>query len=333
MKVLVIRFSSIGDIVLCTPVLRCLKKIPGQEIETHFLTKKQFLSFAQNYPYIDKIHVLDNNLAEVIETLKQENFDFVVDLHKNLRSLKVKRALGKPSRSFFKLNLRKWLLTNFKMDVMPGIHIVDRLMEAARPLGISNDGEGLDFFIPAIETIDIRTWGAPFNKGFIAFVIGGTHFTKRLPAEKIAEICSMINKPVVLLGGPDDMEAGQMIEATSPERIFNGCGKFSLNMSASVVQQAIAVITHDTGLMHIAAAFRKPIASVWGNTVPEFGMYPYFPGYHNRHRSRIFEVPDLSCRPCSKIGYKKCPRGHFKCMRNISSESIADWANRFDSYV
>jgi len=329
MKVLVIRFSSIGDIVLCSPVLRCLKKIPGKEIETHFLTKKQFLSFAQNYPYIDKIHVLDNNLPEVIETLRRENFDFVVDLHKNLRSLKVKMALGKPSRSFFKLNLRKWLLTNLKMDMMPRVHIVTRLMDAARPLGIANDGEGLDFFIPDGDVVDVKTWGVPFNKGFIAFVIGGTHFTKRLPAEKIIEICRLIDKPIVLFGGKDDEEAGLHIESALPEKVFNGCGKFSLNTSASIVKQSIAVITHDTGLMHIAAAFRKPIASVWGNTVPGFGMYPYFPEYHNRHRSRIFEVADLSCRPCSKIGYKKCPRGHFKCMRNISTESIASWANSF----
>ncbi len=327
-KVLVIRFSSIGDIVLCSPVLRCLKKITHTSVETHLLTRKSFVSFTSNYPYIDKVIAFDNNMGNILKVLKQENYDFVLDLHNNLRSLRIKRALGRPSRSFNKLNIEKWLLTNFKIDRMPRIHIVDRLMEAARPLGIKNDEKGLDFFIPEKDKVWTESLPVNFRNGYIGFVIGGTYATKRLPAEKIIEICKKTHKPVVLLGGPEDKETGDFIASEAGEKVFNACGKYALNQSASLVEQAHAIISHDTGLMHIAAAFGLPVASVWGNTVPELGMYPYFASNHNAAtQSQIFEIKNLSCRPCSKIGYNKCPKKHFRCMKEISAGEVADWAN------
>lgn len=326
-KVLVIRFSSIGDIVLCSPVLRCLKKISGKSVEVHFLTKIQFASFAGNYPYIDKIHTLENDLNKTIAELKPENFDFVLDLHNNLRSFRVKHALGKPSAAFRKLNTKKWLLTNFKIDRLPRIHIVDRLMEAASPLGVTNDGQGLDFFIPDFQQVAVSKFPEAYREGYVAFVIGGTYSTKRLPNDQIVAIIKMLNYPVILLGGPEDKQTGEEIEKLLPGKAYNGCGAFSLNGSASLVEQSAAVISHDTGLMHIAAALHKPVASVWGNTVPELGMYPYYPSYREDIPHKIFEIKNLSCRPCSKIGYKKCPKGHFKCMNEINPKEVAGWIN------
>jgi ADP-heptose:LPS heptosyltransferase len=328
-KVLVIRFSSIGDIVLCSPVFRCLKKIPGKEIEVHLTTRKSFVSFTKNYPSLDKVIPLDNDTGDLIKELKKEEYDFVIDLHNNLRSIKVRNALGKPCQAFHKLNIQKWLLTNFKINRMPNVHIVDRLMDAASPLGIENDGLGLDFFIPDAERVEINSLPGQFHSGYIAFVIGGTHFTKRLPAEKILTICKKLKKPVVLLGGPEDATAGEFIALHSKNTVYNACGKYSLNGSASLVEQSAVVISHDTGLMHIAAALGKPIASIWGNTVPELGMYPYYPKNFPTEQSRIFEVKGLNCRPCSKIGYKKCPKKHFKCMQEIPTDEVAAWAGSF----
>ena len=327
-KVLVIRFSSIGDIVLCTPVIRCLKNIPDKDTEVHFLTKKSFAGFLSANPHIDKIHTLGKSLKSVITLLKQENYDYIVDLHNNLRSLRVKLALGKPSGSFNKLNKQKWLLTNFKYNRMPDIHIVDRYMAAAAPLGIKNDHKGLDFFIPHADKIKPEDLPEGFGDGYTAFVIGGTYATKRLPDDMIVDICRKLLKPVILLGGPEDADAGYRIAAAVGQKVFNACGKYSLNASASLVEQATAIISHDTGLMHIAAAFGKPVASVWGNTVPELGMYPYQPG-PKANASQIFEVRELSCRPCSKIGYNQCPKKHFRCMKNQDINAIAQWANNF----
>ncbi len=160
------------------------------------------------------------------------------------------------------------------------------------------------------------------HQKFIAVVIGAQHATKRLPVDKLTELCRKIKGPVVLLGGPEDKERAEEIAHAAGENVFNGCGRFKLDESAFLISKAQKVVTHDTGLMHIAAAFNKPIVSVWGNTVPEFGMYPY-----KTDHSKIIQVNGLSCRPCSKIGFNSCPKGHFKCMNLIDLNQIIKESN------
>lgn len=317
-KFLVIRFSSIGDIVLTSPVLRCIKtQVQGAEL--HYVTKKAFVSVIANNKYIDKVYSIEKNVSEVIDELKRENYDFVIDLHHNLRSAQVKQGLKKPSASFPKLNVEKWLKVNLKIDRLPNVHIVDRYFDALKQIGVKNDEAGLDYFIPSADEVDISTLPLTHHNGYIGFVIGARQFTKQFPEHKIIETCKRINAPVVLLGGKEDVEMAARIEAAVGSNIYNACGKYNLNQSASLVKQAKKIITNDTGLMHIAAALKKDIISVWGNTIPEFGMYPYKAGPN----SHIMEINNLSCRPCSKIGYKACPKKHFKCMEQISTEEIA----------
>ena len=319
-KILIIRFSSIGDIVLTTPVIRCLKtQIADSEI--HFLTKKQFLPALRENPNIDKLWLYDHDFKSLIPKLKSQGFDFIVDLHKNPRTGFVKSQLRKPSASFQKLNIQKWLFVNFKINSLPDIHIVDRYFQAVTILNVKNDGLGLDYFISSEDTVAVNTLPGFLSQGFIAMVIGGKHFTKIFPPEKVAEVCRKLSHPVILLGGAEDHERGNQIVKSAGDLVFNGCGKFSLNQSASLICQANKVVANDTGLMHIAAAYRKPIVSVWGNTVPAFGMYPYLPEeFHNE--SFIAEVKGLCCRPCSKLGHPKCPKKHFRCMNDIDVEPI-----------
>jgi ADP-heptose:LPS heptosyltransferase len=319
-KVLVIRFSSIGDIVLTTPILRCLKK-QLKDVEVHFLTKRDFSDILFNNPYINNYFFLQENLSEIIQQLKSTEYDYIIDLHNNLRSWRVKRALKGKSYAFKKRNIEKWLLVNFKKNRMPHEHIVDRFFETVKPIGVINDGEGLDFFINPHDEIDVTKFLPDgFQNGYIAFVIGAKHKTKCMPVNKIISICSKINYPVVLLGGFEDKPTGEEIAAKFKGKVFSSCGKTTVGQSASLVKQSQLVITHDTGLMHIAAAFRKKIISVWGNTVPEFGMYPYLPSGSSPFS--IVEVKNLSCRPCSKLGFQKCPKGHFKCMNDIDENEI-----------
>ena len=328
MKVLIIRFSSIGDIVLTTPVIRCLKKqVP--DVEVHYLTKYAFRSVLASNPYIDKLHLLEHDRESVIYNLKQEEFDYVIDLHHNLRTLKVKRALKKRAWSFNKLNIQKWMYTALKWNYMPDVHIVDRYMKTLTKLGVKNDGMGLDYFIPEQEKVKESDIPASHLAGYIGLVIGAAHNTKKMPVHKLKELCAAIDHPIILLGGKEDRAVGNEVAEAIPQKVYNACGKFSLNESADLVRRAKVIISHDTGLMHIAAAFKKPVISVWGNTVPEFGMYPYYPsppdrdGQTETHRPYdIIEVRRLWCRPCSKIGYNKCPFGHFKCMEKITAESI-----------
>jgi ADP-heptose:LPS heptosyltransferase len=320
MKILVIRFSSIGDIVLTTPVVRCLKT-QLDNVEIHYATKQSFKSIFEENPYIDKVHFLGSSLKEYIRQLKAERFDYIIDLHHNLRTRIIKSALGVKSTSFNKLNWKKWLIVNFKINKLPDVHIVDRYLDTVKELGVRNDSLGLDYFIPEKDQVSIDWLPETHRTGYVAYAIGAQHFTKKLPLKRMIELCSKINRPIVLLGGKEDFENGEHIksffEAGAKELnqktiIYNACGKYNLNQSASLVKQATLVFSHDTGLMHIAAAFKKEVFSIWGNTIPAFGMYPY------RTKFMVLENTKLNCRPCSKIGHKKCPKGHFKCMNDIA---------------
>ncbi len=323
-KLLVIRFSSIGDIVLTSPVVRCLAE-QVKDITIHFLTKKKFAVIVESNPHIDKVWAFEKSLSEVIPNLVDEKYTHIIDLHKNIRSNRVLLSLRKPFTSFNKLNIEKWLLVQLKVNLLPHKHIVERYLEAAYQLGIINDGKGLDFFIPEEENLDIKSDLPLLADGYIAIVIGGNHNTKILPADMVANLSKLINLPIVLLGGKEDLERGNLISKLSGEKALNLCGKFNIMQSASLVKQSVAVISNDTGLMHIAAAFEKPIVSIWGNTVPEFGMYPYL---INSTPSLKAEVKNLKCRPCSKIGFKECPLKHFNCMRKQNIIEIASFINR-----
>lgn len=327
-KFLIIRFSSIGDIVLTTPVIRCLKKqVPDAEV--HFLVRDKFYSVVQHNPYIDKIHVLAHSWELMIEELKTEDYDFIIDLHHNAKTLRLKSALRKKAFSFYKLNIEKYLYTSLKINILPKIHIVDRYLKTVESFGVKNDGKGLDYFISEEEKILQSDIPASHSAGFIACVIGGAHGTKKWPVHKWIDFCDQMDHPLILLGGMEDAENGNEIARKDSVKVYNACGKFSLNESADIVRRAKLVITNDTGLMHIAAAFKKPIISLWGNTVPSFGMYPYYGkqgGYPDL--SDVMQVRKLWCRPCSKIGYKKCPIGHFKCMEKISVNDVLERARQ-----
>lgn len=319
---MILRFSSIGDIILTTPVIRCIKKqIPNAEI--HYCTKKSFVSILENNPYLAKIIPLENSLAELKSKLKAEKYDYVIDLHNNLRTLRIKLSFLFSSKitSFDKINIKKLQAVKFKkLSALPNIHIVDRYFSATKKLGVINDNLGLDYFFPT--DFSCKNLPDEFAENYIAFVIGAQFQTKQLPFSKAIEICQKSpNQKFVIVGGKEDFPRGKAI-AEACSNVLNVCGEYSLDGSAYLAKNARLVISNDTGLMHIAAAFNKKIISVWGNTIPEFGMYPYLP-QHPENFS-IHEVKDLGCRPCSKIGFKTCPKGHFNCMEQQHVEEIVE---------
>jgi ADP-heptose:LPS heptosyltransferase len=320
-KYLIIRFSSIGDIVLTTPVIRCLKEQTGAEV--HYLSKRPFKGLLQPNPHIDKLYLIDAKVDEVLPQLKAEGYHEIIDLHNNLRTLQVKRALGVPAHSFPKLNIQKFILVNLKINLLPDVHIVERYMQTVAHLGVKNDDKGLDYFLTEEDELALEAvLPEAFLKGYVAFVIGGQHEGKMCSPEKITAICKAITKPVVLLGGPEDAEKGEAISREAGEHVFNAAGKFRLGQSVYVVKQADAVITHDTGLMHVAAAFKKKVISLWGGTVPELGMYPYLPG----EGSKILEVKHFM-RPSSKLGTRKGIYKLWNFMDMIPTESISELVN------
>lgn len=326
-KILIIRFSSIGDIVWTSPIVRCAKQ-QLQDVELHYCTKIQYKSLVMGNPYIDKLHYLDGSLNALVGELKKEKFDFILDLHRNIRTSMIKFRLGVPSKAYDKLRIKRFLFTTFQINFMPNCHVVDRYFDAASPLEITNDGKGLDYYIPEKDEVEKDWLPETHRNGYVAYVIGATGWTKILPFKKMVELCDKINKPIILVGGKEDMEAGDKLEKffnTKPDSqeivdglkilgkltvIFNACGKFNLSQSAYLVKEAEVVFGHDTGLTHIAAAFKKTIFSIWGGTVPN-NFYPYGTQFF------LLENTKLTCRPCSKSGRSNCPKGHFKCMNDL----------------
>ncbi len=305
MKVLIIRFSSIGDIILTTPIARAInEQIPNSEV--HFLTKKHFTGLLQNNPNISKIWGFDKNAKGLLKSLKAEKYDHIVDLHNNLRTKRFSLLLRVPTKRLNKLNWQKWVMVRLKKNLLPDKHIVDRNFDVVAGLNVTNDNKGLNYFID--ETCQIPDSIRVPNR-YVCYAIGGQHATKKMPHSKMIEFCDKSEITVVLIGGKEDEEMGRKLES-SCRNVISLCGKLSIDQSALIMKNALWVVTHDTGMMHIAAALKKKIISIWGNTIPEFGMYPYLPD----DESKSFEVSDLHCRPCSKIGYEKCPVDNFNCM-------------------
>lgn len=319
MKILVIRFSSMGDIIYTTPVVRCLKKqLPGSEV--HFLTKSAFKYIYNNNPYIDKILLLKATLFETIKEIKAEHYDYIIDLHNNFRTTIIKINVRVQSSTFKKQRLNKWLSLKFNLKIASSDHLVERYLQTVDFLGVKNDEQPIDYYIK--DNYELKyLLPASHQTNYIVFIIGATHFTKRLPNEKIINICLELKQPVVLLGGSDVKANGEQI-ASAVKNVYNACGITTLDESVFLLSKATSVIGFDTGLTHIAEAFNKPIVSVWGGTVPELlGVQPY------KVKKFLVAGVDLSCRPCSKFGLDKCPLGHFKCMLDMPENLITDFAN------
>ena len=326
MKILIVRFSSIGDIVLTTPVLRAIHA-QRPDVEIHYLTKQGFRSILEHDTRIHTLHTYEKKLEEVIPALQAEQFDHIIDLHNNLRTLRLKNKLKRPSVAFKKMNIQKWLLVYFKKK-METNHVVDRYFDAVAHLGIKNDQMHGSVVLPSdfsIESFRIA------SKQYVAVAIGAQFATKIAPVNVLVDIFMDIQAPIVLLGGPTDVERAEAIEKaleSSSVQIINAVNKCKLMDSVELVRQAKVLLAHDTGLMHFGASFGTPIVSIWGNTVPELGFAPYYPNQPEMYS--IHQVENLSCRPCSKIGHASCPKKHFNCMQLQNKKAIAqDVNNRF----
>lgn len=326
MKFLLIRFSSLGEIVLTSPVLRCIKaQLPDSEI--HFLASPSFKAAVINNPYINKLHLLQEEWDKMIDTLKGEQFDYIIDLQRNLSSFRIKSSLNVPAFSYKKLNFRKLIFTKLKWNVMPQqLHIVDRYLKTVEPFGVYNDGGGLDYFIAAEEAVKQEDIPTSHQAGYIGIVIGASFYTKKLPVYKLQELCSKIDHPIILLGGPEDTAEGDEIRKVDSVKVYNACGKFSINESADLIRRAKLIIAHDTGLMQIATALKKQVIAVWGSTTPSLGTSPYYGANFLSHQITSpcddMQVHKLWCRPCTKIGRSRCPQGHFKCMKKMPIDEM-----------
>jgi len=317
-KVLVIRFSSIGDIVLTTPVMRGLHEQLGAEV--HFLTKALYKDLVSHNRHVFHVHTFNESLSEVTAELVSHDFDYIIDLHKNIRSKKIVSVLKSKTYTVDKRSLDRWLLVTMKIDRLKGNHIVDRYMNTVLALGVKKDSKGLDIFLPenGYKNQDLPD-------SFIVLVVGTKHKTKDIPIQLAKDIVSNLQENVVLIGGKEHKETADAIAINTS--VFNLVGKTSLLDSIAILALAKVVITPDTGMMHITAALKKPIIAIYGSTASSLGFTPYMP--ENEDLYKIIEEKTLSCRPCTKMGRNSCPKNHFNCMNNLDYLTVVEKARAF----
>jgi lipopolysaccharide heptosyltransferase II len=329
-KTLVIRLSSIGDIVLTSPFLRCFrKKFP--DVRLDYVVKKEFAPLLRFNAHISHLYEFDSRggfeaLKSLKKKLRGERYTLIADLHDSVRSRYLRRFLG--ARYVRKINKRKlarFLLIRFKKNIYSGIVPVSRrYLETVEPFGITDDGEGPELFIPdeILHNVSEKlSTTNPSNRKFIALCPSAKHFTKRWPKEYFTDLgihlIRQFGVRVLLLGGPEDHAYNEDIRRLiSVNDTINLAGNLSLLESAAAMDYCELVISNDTGLMHIAAARRKNLIALFGPTVQELGFFPYGESSH------VVEHSNMPCRPCSHIGSNVCPEGHFRCMKELHPDMV-----------
>ena len=327
-KFLVIRMSSIGDILLTTPLIRALRsKYPHSQID--YIVKEQFFDCLAENPDIDKTYKFDttkDNLRQFRKDIQNVNYDFIIDLHGNFRSLILRP--GQKSARIYKFNknlLQRFLLVKFGFNFYKNIRPVYlRYLDSIQNLKVYYDGQGLDFFLNGSVQKKIKNQlannGFDFSKKAICIAPGASLKTKRWPADKFSTVASRLqtehNVQILLLGGPLDRAISQQISQVCAQPVADFTGKLSILETASAMSFSHLVLTNDTGLMHLANALDKPTIALFGPTSKELGFSPL------PELSTIVENLNLSCRPCTHIGSNRCPKKHFKCMLDISPETV-----------
>lgn len=321
-KLLIIRLSSIGDIILATPVIKAIKQqFPNSEI--HCLVNKNFAKVMEGNPYISYLHLYDKSLPQRDLAINKSEilrgygkFDFIVDLQNNHRSRLFRKNLSDKIYSIDKRRLFKLCLVHFKTKILPSVHCTDNYYNCISDLITTRN---YDAYANTDKSFHIQKYLTDTTRKLITIAPGANHFTKRYPAEKFIELINNLdNYNIVLIGGKEEIGICKHIEYNASQKIINLCGELSLDCSAAAVSQSDLLICNDTGLMHVAAACGTPIIAIFGSSVQELGFTPLSNNY------TIIENNKIKCRPCSHIGRNKCPKKHFNCMNEIPAKTIID---------
>jgi len=311
-KILVIRLSSLGDIILSTPLIRTIKK-RYPHIKVDYLLREEYQDSLLLNPYIDNLLTFTNKKSDDIKKrISKEKYDVVLDLQNNLRSAGLTEYSAAKKIVYKKRNFSKFLLVNFKINLLKNAASVPERY-AAEIDDFELDGEGLELFTN-------RTPSVAFDPGkqYIGLAPGSRHFTKKWLPEYYIELGRLLSKDdygVLLFGGKDDKEICRIISEEIPGSI-NLSNNNDLLQTSADMKNCLAVICNDSGLLHTAAASGIPVVGIFGSTVKEFGFFPYGVEY------RLMEHLSLPCRPCTHIGRSSCPKKHFKCMKEITPVSV-----------
>jgi len=341
-RTLIIRFSSVGDIVLSSLLLRVLhRRFPRCQID--YLVKAEFADLVCHNPYVS--HVIEfptggtfADLTQFRKRIRSVHYDLVIDIHDSLRS----RYLCFGAKPLVRINKRKiarFLLVKTKLNLYSlygnTISVADRYVETVKKFGVANDGEGLEIHFPKQAEERVLGFlveaGVSAEKPLIGICPSAKHQNKIWLKERFAETAVTLAREnhasIVLLGSKDEesrcIEIEQLIHKAAPKTLVVSCaGRVSLTETAAIMDRCIIIVTNDSGLMHIAAARKRKVVAIFGPTVREFGFFPY------GSKNAVVENTALSCRPCTHIGLPVCPKGHFKCMTDIPTSQVTESARR-----
>ena len=327
-KILIIRLSSIGDIILATALIRCVKrKYPAAEID--FLVKKQFLDIVKYNPNISNVIVFEKgeDLLELKDKIRRTGYDWIIDIHQNLRSFYLKIGLMLPKKTGYSKRLfRRSLLVNFGLNIYGDMKpVLLRYFEAVEKQGVTYDGGGTEVFVPAVKVarmeLLLRESGYTNEKRLFVICPGASFTNKRWKAEGFAKVADHLTQNhkgwVAFIGGANDKELCMEVQNLTKSKTHNFAGQFSLIESAAILSLCHGFVGNDSGMLHLAQAFGKPVVGIYGPTVKELGYFPI-------DKKSVVIEKDIACRPCTHNGLDHCPKKHFRCMETISSEDVIE---------
>ena len=324
-KILIIRLSSIGDIILTTQVLRLLrKKYPDAVID--FLVQKEYAEILKHNPRVSNVILYDKKISlqennkQRDKILNNEKYDLIIDLQNNIRSRFYRKLIYKNLYKVKKYRIEKFAMVHFHNSFNEMPHVTERYYNAIKDLGIERDNKGLEVWLENENGYKVSE-NKQKNK-IIGIAPGAKHFTKKFPNEKLI---SLFNELLLiypeynfkLFGIAEDKQISKELVKLGGKRVQDFCGELTLLQTAHELDECDVLITNDSGLMHLAAARKVPTLAIFGSTIPQFGFSPY------GNKSEIVEI-ELSCRPCTHIGRDSCPKGHFNCMNLISNKIIIE---------
>ncbi|MDA3883591.1 MAG: lipopolysaccharide heptosyltransferase II [Bacteroidales bacterium] len=328
-NIVIFRLSSIGDIILTSALVRCLRSTyPDAKID--FVVKRQFKHITELMPEIDTIHTFnsDGGFSELLSLrtkLASKKYDVMLDIHKNWRSAFIRNTIGaRRVYTFNKHTFKRYLMIRFKIDAYNIVRPVYlRFVDAAQKLGVVYDDKKTGLAIPAETQKHVDNYledhGIKPHKPLVVLCPGASFYNKEWQKEKFLELAQIIitqkNMQVVLLGGSKEQETCTYIATTINQKILSVAGQFNLKESAALLNRAQATVANDTGMLHMSEALKVPVVGIYGPTVRQFGYFPVLA------KSKVARV-ELACRPCTKMGMNTCPKETFDCTQKISVSSV-----------
>ncbi|MCP5063854.1 MAG: glycosyltransferase family 9 protein [Ignavibacteriae bacterium] len=312
-NILIVRLSSLGDILLTTPLIRSLKN-SNPNIKIDFVVRKEFKDTVLHNPHLNNIYQVtrDQNYSELRDQLSKTEYDVVIDLQNNLRSRSLTKKISKNIFRFKKPNIDKFLLVNFKLNLFKKIISIPERYANSLP-NFNLDEESLELFLPNEIKSDIEQ-----STNIIGLCPGSVHKTKMWLEEYFVELGNLLvqnNYKVFLFGGKSDREICKSISNQIEQSIDLSNDNKLFELSANM-RMCKTIVCNDSGLMHTAVANNVPVVAVFGSTVKEFGFTPY------KNKSLVIEKNELTCRPCSHIGLGECPKKHFECMKKLTPQLV-----------